>query len=277
MIKPSVKLIINADDYGYFSCVSKGILKAAENGGITATGVLANSPDVSTQLKRLDDYENLDVGIHLNLTFNAPITSLMQQKLAPWQGCFPDVKTMCWLILSRKLTLQDIQTEWEAQIEMCRQKHRVFLNSHEHIHMLPVLFPLTLKLAKKYNIQHVRFSRADWRHSRGVSALSRNTLMQAMQIMNHYRCKANTPVFLGLGKSGKLDLAYLDKILSNLQPGKSYELMCHPGYFDDYEITASRLRAYHDWEAELALLQSQELADLLKRHSIRLIRYQEIV
>ena len=32
-------LIVNADDYGYHDCVSKGILSAARQGIVTATGI----------------------------------------------------------------------------------------------------------------------------------------------------------------------------------------------------------------------------------------------
>ena len=39
--QPPVYLIVNADDYGYFSCVSRGILDAVCDGIVTATGVLA--------------------------------------------------------------------------------------------------------------------------------------------------------------------------------------------------------------------------------------------
>lgn len=46
-----VRLIINADDYGYFTCVNRGILAAAKAGAITATGVLANSPGMPEQLE----------------------------------------------------------------------------------------------------------------------------------------------------------------------------------------------------------------------------------
>ena len=49
-----VHLIINADDYGYFPCISKGILEAASSGAVTATGILANSPDLKAQLEWLD-------------------------------------------------------------------------------------------------------------------------------------------------------------------------------------------------------------------------------
>ena len=42
----SKQLIVNADDFGYFPCVSRGIIEAARAGVITATSVLANRPGV---------------------------------------------------------------------------------------------------------------------------------------------------------------------------------------------------------------------------------------
>ena len=61
MAKATIDLIINADDYGYYPCVSKGILEAAKAGALTATGILANSSDLATQLQWLKGFESLDV------------------------------------------------------------------------------------------------------------------------------------------------------------------------------------------------------------------------
>ena len=273
MTKPaSINLIINADDYGYFPCINQGIIEAAQFGILTATGILANSSDLSTQLKNLDT-TNLDLGVHLNLTFKAPLSELMRQKLARWNGNFPDAQTMSLMILSGKISVNDVRMEWQLQIDACQPRKLVFLNSHEHIHMLPVLFPVVLKLAQDYNIPHVRFTRADWHWPMKRSVLFRNTMLQVMQLINRSLHTAEMPIFLGLTQSGKLDLIYLEKIFSKLKPGQCYELMCHPGRFNPQEITDSKLIAYHEWEAELALLKSPEVVDLLEKFAIRLSHY----
>ena len=269
-----IHLIINADDYGYYPCVSQGILEAATSGALTATGILANSPDLKTQLEWLDTVDDLEVGVHLNLTFRQPLTVNMAEKLARWQGCFPSAYVMSGLILTGKISINDVRLEWSAQIEACQGKKLQFLNSHEHIHMLPVLFQLMLELANKYDIPHIRLTQAEWLAPFGVSALVRNTLMQAMQTVNKTKLKSTTPVFLGLSRSGKLDYDYLETICSRLIPGKTYELMCHPGHFDPNEISDPRLLSYHDWEGELALLQSQQVYALYEKFGIRLSHYQ---
>ncbi len=269
-----IHLIINADDYGYYPCVSQGILEAATSGALTATGILANSPDLKTQLEWLDTVDDLEVGVHLNLTFRQPLTVNMAEKLARWQGCFPSAYAMSGMILTGKININDVRLEWSAQIEACQGKKLQFLNSHEHIHMLPVLFPLMLELANKYDIPHIRLTQAEWLAPFGVSALVRNTLMQAMQTVNKTKLNSKTPVFLGLSRSGKLDYDYLKTIFSTLIPGKTYELMCHPGRFDPNEILDTRLLSYHDWEGELALLQSQKVYALYEKFGIRLSHYQ---
>jgi len=268
-----IHLIINADDYGYFPCISQGILEAASSGALTATGILANSPDLKAQLKWLDSIEGLDLGVHLNLTFRQPLTSNMAEKLSRWDGCFPGVYSMTSMLLTGKIGIDDVWGEWHAQIEACQRKNLRFLNSHEHIHMLPILFPLVLELAQEYQIPHVRLTQAEWLAPFGVPALVRNTLMQAMQTINRPRLKVQAPIFLGLSRSGKLDYDYLATIFSKLKPGKSYELMCHPGRFDPSEILDPRLGSYHDWDGELALLQSQNVRSLYEKFGIRLSHY----
>lgn len=39
-----IKLVINADDFGEFRCVSAGILECIEAGSVSATSVMTNSP-----------------------------------------------------------------------------------------------------------------------------------------------------------------------------------------------------------------------------------------
>ena len=273
MAKATIDLIINADDYGYYPCVSKGILEAAKSGALTATGILANSPDIATQLQWLNGIEHLDVGVHLNLTYGQPLTKVMAEKLEHWQGQFPNAYAMSGLLLTGKINLADVRTEWRAQIETCQAQKLRFLNSHEHIHMLPLLFPLVLELAKDYGIEHVRLTQAEWLTPFGLSAFIRNSLMQTMHFINQGHLKVKGPLFLGLSRSGKLDYDYLTTIFSKLKPGQSYELMCHPGHFNPTEISDARLLAYHDWEGELALLQSPKVHDLYEKFGIRLSLY----
>ena len=265
----AIRLIINADDYGYFACVSRGIIEAANAKAITATGIMATSLNLVEQLTWLKNVD-VDIGVHLNLTSGQPLTLAMRDKL----GEFPSAYKITGLVLAGKLPLSVIKQEWCAQIEACSAQKLVFINSHEHIHALPVLFPLVLELAKQYNIPHVRLPQADWLPPFTGAGLIRNSLMTVMQVFNQFHLNEPAPIFLGLSRSGKLDYATLERLFSKLKAGQCYELMCHVGQFDAAEITDSRLLAYHDWQAELALLQSPQLQDLYQQFNIQLSHYE---
>jgi predicted glycoside hydrolase/deacetylase ChbG (UPF0249 family) len=153
-----IHLIINADDYGYFPCISQGIIEAANRKVLTATGILANNPNLKTQLECLNSADGPDLGVHLNLTFGASITTTMAEKLSNWNGNFQSAYSMSLMILTGKISIHDVRTEWCAQIEACQSKKLLFLNSHEHIHMLPILFGLAVELAQTYEIPHARLT-----------------------------------------------------------------------------------------------------------------------
>lgn len=271
-----IHLIINADDYGYFQCVSRGILEASQARCLTATGIIANSPDLKLQLQWLNGCENLDCGVHLNLTHGKPLTSAMTDELSRWQGRFPNAYALSLLISTGKISLETVRREWSAQIEACQSQKLYFLNSHEHVHMLPALFELTRELGQTHQIPHIRLTRPEWLAPIGFAGLIRNSLMQIMHRIDSTRIKTRTPLFIGLSRSGKIDLNYLEMIFSKLQPGETYELMCHPGRFDTNEISDPKLKAYHDWQGELDTLQSPELKALYERFGIRLSHYHDL-
>ncbi len=271
-------LIVNADDYGYFRCVSKGILKAATQGIVTATGVLSNAADFAEHAARLRDCEALDVGVHLNLTDGAPLTTELRNRLSRWSGRFPGKFAMVGAILSRTVRTEDVSREWRAQIERCLDHglHVRFLNSHEHLHMLPSLFAVTRALAKDYEIRHIRFPTSQLMGSSSNGSLFRGAVIKALEMLNGRHARTPRARFLGLETSGKLDLPHLQRSLSRLAAGEIYELMCHPGEFDAREVTDARLPRYHDWEGELATLTSPAARELLHRRGIRLIGYRHL-
>ncbi|WP_223146731.1 carbohydrate deacetylase [Methylomonas albis] len=269
-----IRLIVNSDDYGYYPSVSRGILELAADNKISATGILGNSPDLDHQLARLQEVPHLDVGVHLNLSHGRPLTAAMADKLAKHNGQFPSTYMMSLMILTGQVGVNDIRNEWRAQIEACRGRTIRFLNSHEHIHMLPVLFALTLELAQDYRVEHIRLTNPEWLLPIELAGLVRNTVMQCLTMINRLRFNVRTFPLLGIGQSGRLSLEYLASRFATLNPGWTYELMCHPGYFDATHITNRKLTSYHDWEGELRLLRSQEIQKLYQKYRIQLSHYE---
>jgi chitin disaccharide deacetylase len=278
--QPDIRLIVNADDYGYFPCVSQGIIHAAQAGVVGATGILANGPQVAEQVRWLGECEGLDLGIHLNLTSGRPLTQAFAERLD--QGRFPGAFVLAAQVLTGRLGVSLVRDEWRAQIETLLALSSAgggplrFLNSHEHVHMLPPLFRVAAGLALEYRLPFVRRVRIEWRPPFGAPALLRNLVMGAMVLANSGNADRAQPLFIGLSRSGRLDLAYLKARFAGLRPGSVYELMCHPGLFDPAQITDSRLLAYHDWEGELALLCGEAFRGLCASYGIELTNYRAL-
>jgi chitin disaccharide deacetylase len=271
-------LLVNADDYGYFRCVSRGILEGAARGIVTATGVIANREDLEGQSSRLLDCRALDVGVHLNLTWGVPLTARMRKKLTRSSGMFPGKYSMTLAVLAGRVQSDDVAEEWRAQIDRCQVAglEPSFLNSHEHIHMLPALFVVASALAAQYGIRHIRFTAADSPARFSAGALMRNGIMKGLGMLSRQRLATPVASFLGLDASGRLDEGFFRRVLPTLQPGRIYELMCHPGYLDREEVRDPRLLAYHDWEGELATLTSPRVKDLLNAYGVRAIGYRDL-
>src|SRR4051794_28980523 len=65
--KVSIRLIVNADDFGFTRDVNEGIVEAHRNGILTATTLMANGAAFDEQVNLAKSLPSLDVGCHLVL------------------------------------------------------------------------------------------------------------------------------------------------------------------------------------------------------------------
>jgi predicted glycoside hydrolase/deacetylase ChbG (UPF0249 family) len=271
-------LIVNADDFGYFRCVSRGIADAYTQGSLTATAVLSNFARFEDDLDLLRESPGLDLGVHLNLTAGEPLSASLREKLSSAKGHFPTKLGLVRAIVTGSITPVEVEDEWKMQIERCLDvglKLR-FLNSHEHMHMLPTLIPVVQRLAQQFDINHIRVSTPDPIQLNRPVTLIRDLplLYLSRRVAREQRGPAIG--FLGMGVSGRLTFSYLQRWIPQLQKGNIYELMCHPGFFDAAEINDPDLVAYHDWQSELRVLTDPSFKALLETHGVKLIRYRDI-
>lgn len=268
-----MRLIVNADDFGYFDEVSRGILELATQGIVTATGVMANGPALPRWVDALRRLPLLSVGVHLNATLGKPLTQEMRGAVHGRGGLFPGKGTMAAAILRGGIATAVVIAEWRAQIRHVIDAGLApcFVNSHEHLHMLPQLYARTRELAREFGIVHVRAPRAEWGPAASVGGYVRSGAFAMARLMAGP--SPGEPELIGLNPSGHLNLSYCRWRFGRLRQGSDYELMCHPGRDDAHARGDPKLGAYHDWEGELHTLQSPEFADLLRQHRIALTGY----
>ena len=98
------------------------------------------------------------------------------------------------------------------------------LDSHQHLHMFPGLWNITLQLSNKYNIPIIRIP-AEKFHLRPFSFTR-----QALQLIAHARCNFK-PIFIGYNCAMHFSLEKILKQLeyfSNLKFPTEIEIGLHP-------------------------------------------------
>src|SRR6266849_8648084 len=155
-------LIVNADDLGWAAGVNRGIAEAHRGGIVTSASLLANGEAFAEAVELARDAGGLGVGVHLNLNDGPPIAQRESMpSLVNDSGEFeggPD--GLLLKIATRGLSMREVALEWSAQISKVRDAgiEPTHLDGHKHVHMLPGLFEITLRLAKRYGIGAIRVS-----------------------------------------------------------------------------------------------------------------------
>src|SRR5688572_28377623 len=158
MATASKRLIVNADDYGYYPFVTAGILEGIDEGIITATGMFANSESFFRDVRSLRERPHVDVGVHVNLTWGEPVTAVMRRCLRRSGGRFAGKWRTIALLAVSGTARESAHEEIAAQVGRCLDEGLPvrFLNAHEHLHLLPSIGKAMQGVAKKLGIRYIR-------------------------------------------------------------------------------------------------------------------------
>jgi len=283
-------LIVNADDLGWTAGVNRGIAEAHRNGIVTSASLLANGEAFAEAVELARDTGGLGVGVHLNLNDGPPVApresvpSLVNEA-GEFEGG-PD--GLLLKIATRGLSMREVEIEWGAQISKARDAgiEPTHLDGHKHVHMLPGLFEIALRLAKRYGIGAIRVSheasslraalstgerRAAVVLKQGVQARGLKLLARDARKQAERAGVSTADYFCGIAQTGELTKEGVARLLRSLPEGTT-ELMCHPGYADDaLRKTSTRLQSSRQKEVEI--LTDKEIRNLVASQGIRLIDY----
>jgi predicted glycoside hydrolase/deacetylase ChbG (UPF0249 family) len=192
-------------------------------------------------------------------------------------------------LLTRRISLREVELELQDQIVKVLRAGVIptHLDGHKHVHILPGISGIVIRLAQEFGIPSVRCPVEEFpmamRLARGPRNPQTGVLKQYLVgravrwFARRFRLKLDRAGlscpghFFGLTETGFLTINTLRDILKRLPEGVS-ELMCHPGYTDSrLKRTGTRLLAQREVEVEaLMWLRSRTLVD---GEAIQLISY----
>jgi hopanoid biosynthesis associated protein HpnK len=283
-------LIVNADDLGWTEGVNRGILEAFQHGIVTSASLLANGAAFGGGVEAARSAPGLGVGVHLNLSDGPPLANpqtvpTLLNKRSEFAG---GPERLLLRRARRGLLLAEVETEWDAQIRKVRDAGiaPTHLDGHKHVHMLPGLFEIVLRLAKRHGVGAIRVSHEasslrsalSTGHSRAGVVLKQGVQARGLKLLARdarqqaERAGVSTAdYFCGIAQTGELTREGVARLLRSLPEGTT-ELMCHPGYADAaLRKTSTRLQGSRQKEVEI--LTDTEIRNLVASQGIRLIDY----
>ena len=279
------QLIINADDFGIHPAVNEAVRKAATEGILTSTSLMAGGDAFDEAVEMARSMPSLGIGIHLTLV--GGIKSVLPPSEVPsltWDnGVFcHDYGKLIVRDLEGKILLSEVYAEWDAQIQKIMNPGLpvTHMDGHQHMHMWPHFYPIARDLAKKYHISCMRVPDEDvlfgmkdghiirWAAKNGLSLLSRMHRPDLKK--NHIRTNDH---FFGMLYGGHLSPERFAKFILQTKPGIT-EIMCHPSA-DTRAMEDTFHWGYHG-EDELAGLLADINRELIAKKQISLISYRDV-
>ncbi|WKN44535.1 polysaccharide deacetylase family protein [Tunicatimonas pelagia] len=128
----SIQLIVRSDDMGFTHAANEAIIKTYKNGITTSVEVMVPTPWFSEAVKMLQEYPDLDVGVHLTLTSEWENIKWKPLTLAPsLTDDYGYFYPMIWpndnygedqALHAQDWKLEEIEQEFRAQIELAKRE-----------------------------------------------------------------------------------------------------------------------------------------------------------
>lgn len=274
------RLIVNADDFGLTAGVNRAILELHRAGVLTSATLMARAAATDEAIQMALSAPSLGVGCHVVLVDGEPVLSPLKEipHLAnPSDGRFRPslIGFLNWLSRDsdrrwpfRGRAIREIEAEASAQIALLQSRglRLTHIDTHKHTHMFPAVLRPVLRAARAAGIRAVRnpfepewslraTSGGGWIRRVEVRLLRR--FEPAFQRIVAEEGFTTTDGAIGVLATGTLEAATLDSLLRKVPEG-TWELVTHPGYWDDdLNQVKTRLKASRETERD-ALLTLQQ-------------------
>lgn len=256
------RLIVRGDDMGYAHAGNEAIMKTYHEGIMTSVEVIVPSPWFPEAVQMLADVPDLDVGIHLALSSEWDNIKWRPMSAAPslrdengyfYPMIFPNENYAGQALIENAWTLEDVEQEFRAQIEM-GLKH------------IP-------------RISHISGHMGCTWLSDEVQALVKELVMEyGLDILPH-ELGVEGVSYDGPHATPEEKIASFLRMLEGLEAGKTYLFVEHPG-FDTPELQAVHHVGYEDVAGDRQgvtdMWTNPHVKAFIEERGIQLISYKDL-
>lgn len=224
-----MKVIVNADDFGYDATSVQSTIECFESGGLSSATIMANMPGFEAAVDYALKHPQFSFGVHLNWCEGSPLTKPLS--LLDGQGQFLHSQVIRKRALVGKLSVQQIADEARAQIKRVRDAGVPIshIDSHGHIHKFAPFMRAMRVVLPEFGIRRMRTSqdiylRPAWKSpTYWVGPVWRRRIRKAYVTTSHLAMP-----------DGHDPQGWIDAMLGHCT-GSSLEVGVHPGIQHDWQ------------------------------------------
>lgn len=273
-------LVVCADDYGYADEVDQGILDLVRMERLSGFSCLVQSsrwPEAAARLQTAEGIDQVDIGLHVNLTERLDDES--------WVRPLPALIRLAFMAQ----VVPGVMPIDRVRDSLRRQFDRFFaefgrppdhLDGHQHVHQLPVVRDLLLALLDEYGWRPwVRCTTPPIMATGAAGSLSTGFKAWVIAMLGgrglSHRCRrqglVSNPAFGGAYGFDASEAHYLDLLSAwTRHAPEGGLLMCHPAIpsaetLKEDPIASARVREYR-------VLSGEAFGRLLSQERIQLVR-----
>lgn len=225
------KLVVNADDFGLSPAVNYGIVECFSYGILTSTTLMINQKFTKHAIRLSKLYPKISIGLHVTLDKGYSLSGV--SSLTNERG---ELQNSEYLLKNGKEDdfYHEIELQLEKFIELV-QKRPTHIDTHHHIHLRnETALNAIKKICEKHDLKY---------------------RTQEILMGDFYSNNVNKEFLLSKLENEKRDFT---------------EIMCHPGFYDQY---LSKVSSYNMKRSEeLLLLVDEEIKDYVEKEYI-LVNY----
>ncbi|MBC1979400.1 carbohydrate deacetylase [Listeria marthii] len=245
-----MKLIINADDFGFTRAINYGIIDAHNLGVLTSTTLMVTMPAFEHAVELSKQTPTLGIGLHLNLTLGKPMTNGASLVDETGEMIKPKFITPDYPYVEEEV-YQEFKAQYQRFVQFMKKKP-----SHLDSHLFSTdIYQAAINAAKRL--------------AEEVGIPLRNHDTNGFE---HVEFMWEKPLEIPYGAYENLD--YIYDYASSILCYDYVEIMTHPGYLDSFILensTFSMPRAN-----ELESLISTRMRQFINDNIVELISYHDI-
>jgi len=282
------KLIINCDDMGISKQTNIAIVDCLNANKATSASILSNGKHFLHAVKQIKKNKKKFFGVHLNLTEGKALNIVSNNILTDTKNNFIHGPGFFFLnnFTKDKNIEKIIYLEFKKQIlNVVNSGIKIsHLDSHQHIHHVPFIFKIIVKLAKEFRIKKIRRL-----NEKFVFSIFLKNFFYKLKSSNYikfvliklYTRKLNyfksTDFFYGILNSGKINLNEFFQYVDKIDENKTIELCIHPSHSSSKNSNKySKFYSSINRSLENRLLFSDNFKKELKKRKIKLINFNSL-